>query len=292
MSQGDAPAPYVVEPTQPHAYTFILLHGLGSNGHKFGSELLDTGLTSDGRRLPELLPGARFVFPTARRRRSSAFGRAVLTQWFDITRLDDPSHQQERQLQGLAESAQDLLSVLITELSHVPAHKIVLGGISQGCAMSMAVLLALDRPLAAFVGLCGFLTFQRDLELVVEATPDDDDDGNPFACDVPEDQPPAPVNAQTFERDLLELDPLPNPTKDSTSFSTPVFLGHGSEDDKIPLGLGMSMAKVLRAAEYQVEWKCYQGLGHWYKIPDEIDDIIHFLRANADVHIVYQDPRT
>ncbi|KAJ6784643.1 hypothetical protein PWT90_04499 [Aphanocladium album] len=75
---------FVVEPTAAHTHTIILLHGLGSTGEKFGSELLDTGISSSGHKLTELLPYVRFVFPTSKRRRSKAFGRSMLTQWFDI----------------------------------------------------------------------------------------------------------------------------------------------------------------------------------------------------------------
>lgn len=70
---------YLVEPRAAHTHTLILLHGLGSNGEKFGKELLETGVTSSGLTLPQLLPGARFAFPTAKWRRSSAFSRAVIT---------------------------------------------------------------------------------------------------------------------------------------------------------------------------------------------------------------------
>ncbi|KJR83220.1 uncharacterized protein SPSK_04742 [Sporothrix schenckii 1099-18] len=67
-----APAPFVIEPTAPHTHTFILLHGLGSNGEKPGRELLETGIGSDGLDLPSRFPGAKFIFPTSRRRRSMA----------------------------------------------------------------------------------------------------------------------------------------------------------------------------------------------------------------------------
>lgn len=99
---------YIVEPASGHTHSFILLHGLGSNGAKFGRELLETGVSSNGKRLNEIFPGARFIFPTSKRRRSSAFGRAKLTQWFNIASLDDPSHRTHLQLQGLEESFQDI----------------------------------------------------------------------------------------------------------------------------------------------------------------------------------------
>lgn len=33
----------------------------------------------------------------------------------------------------------------------------------------------------------------------------------------------------------------------------------------------------MRAAGYCVDWKRYENQGHWYKIPDQIDDIVNFI---------------
>ena len=98
------PASYIVEPhSGGHTHNLILLHGLGSNGEKFGKELLDTAVSSRDEKLPDILPSAKFIFPTAKRRRSSAFGWATLIQWFDIALLDDPLHRKHIQIQGLIE---------------------------------------------------------------------------------------------------------------------------------------------------------------------------------------------
>ncbi|KAI0459076.1 acyl-protein thioesterase [Xylaria acuta] len=275
--------PYIVEPVARHTHTIILLHGLSSNGEKFGEELLETGRTKNGKTLPELLPGTRFVFPTAKRRRSSAFGRKRLTQWFDIARLSDPSYRKETQLQGLAESAVEIRELLQQETALVSPAGIILGGLSQGCAMSLSVLLSLEFPLRGYIDICGYLPFQHDIEDAAcggnETQSDGNDDGNPFAVSDDEDAQPADptVRALIFERDLLGLVPLPNVTTGQTAFSTPIFLGHGDADEKKPHVLGEAAARTMRAAGYNVDWKLYPGLGHWYKIPEEIEDIANFI---------------
>lgn len=71
---------YVVEPTTPHTHTVILLHGLGSRGEELARVLLDDDAPSTGLKMAEMLPGTKFIFPTARRRRSKAFGRSVINQ--------------------------------------------------------------------------------------------------------------------------------------------------------------------------------------------------------------------
>lgn len=280
---------YIVEPRTKHSHTIILLHGLSSNGQKFGKELLETGKTSAGKTLPDLLPGARFIFPTAKRRRSSAFGRKRLTQWFDIARLPDPSYRKETQLQGLAESAVEIRELLRQEIEEagVPPTNIILGGLSQGCAMSLSVLLTLEYPLGGYFGMCGYLPFQRDIEATINEEHRSDggmDDDNPFATSDGDGEPEDPaLRVRNFERDLLCI----NTTQDTmiehqqTASSTPIFLGHGDIDEKKPYALGEGAARTMRAAGYNVEWRLYPGLGHWYKIPDEIDDIVEFISSRV-----------
>ncbi|KAI6093906.1 acyl-protein thioesterase [Hypoxylon rubiginosum] len=271
---------FVVEPTSTHSYSIILLHGLSSKGESFGTELLETGVTSTGKKLPQLLPGARWIFPTAKRRRSTTFGRAMLTQWFDVVRLPDPEYRRETQLQGLSESVLEIRELIHQEMSKVPPEHIIIGGLSQGCAMSLSVLLSLEHRLGGFIGMSGYLPFKSDIEYAVETTEMDGDD--PFATGDGDsnDEPADPeVKAMVFERDLLCLDPLPHPTRETTASRTPVFLGHGNMDEKKPVKQGEAAARAMRAAGYKVQWKSYADLGHWYKIPDEIDDIVNFIQC-------------
>jgi len=276
------PAPFVVEPTAVHTGTFILLHGLGSNGEKFGKELLVTGKTSGGLTLPRLFPSAKFIFPTSKRRRSTAFGRSILTMWFDIVCLQDPSHRKELQLQGLAESGRELLDLIRQELetTSIGPEKIVLGGLSQGCALSLSVLLCLDHPIGGFIGMSGYLPFREDIDEAMAELSDAED--NPFSHgdDIHDDLDPA-TKASVFERDLLALPPVDEVDSEKTAQSTPIFLGHGGADEKVPCSLGEAMARTMQTAGYTVRWKYYQDHGHWYKIPDEIDDVVEFLRCDV-----------
>jgi len=211
---------------------------------------------------------------------STAFGRSMLTQWFNIARLEDPAYRKELQLQGLAESAREILTILTQEHDlGIARENIVLGGLSQGCAMSLTSLLCLDYGIGGFIGMSGYLPFQDDICDAVKGPSLDDD--NPFADDedISDLQEPA-IRAFLFERDLLDL-PVEPPCLDATAHSTPIFLGHGGADPKVPISLGEGMAGTMRGAGYKVQWRCYEGQGHWYKIPDQIDDIVEFLRAEV-----------
>ncbi|KAF2181622.1 hypothetical protein K469DRAFT_537125, partial [Zopfia rhizophila CBS 207.26] len=159
--------PVVIQPTSTHTYTFVLLHGLGSNGDKFGREFLETGVSSEGKTLTTFFLGAKFIFPTAKWRRSSAFGRARLTQWFNIYSLKDPSQRQELQLEGFSESAVYIRSIISQEMETLPPGKIILGGLSQGCAMSLLVLLSLEFPLYAYISMSGWLPSRGDIDAII-----------------------------------------------------------------------------------------------------------------------------
>jgi predicted esterase len=281
LSEPDhAAGPYIVESKGRHMQTFILLHGLGSNGHKFGSELLRTGKTNTGDTLPEAYPNAKFVFPTAGRRRCQALGRVRLNSWFNFASFEDFSYRRELQLDGLQESAKEILAILEAEIKSVPQENIILGGISQGYTMSISVLLCLDHPLGGFIGMSGGMPYQEDLENV---TSDDasGDDENPFASDEDPTKPQEPiVKAMMYWRDLLCLSPAEVLDKRSTSLKTPILLGHGKSDDKIPFAVGQEASQTLSKLGLNVIWREYDE-GHWYKIPEQIDDIVSFIQSSV-----------
>jgi predicted esterase len=254
--------PCIVLPqAQQHTHTFILLHGLGSNGEKFGSELLRTGISSEGRTLRDVFPGAKFIFPTAKWRRSSTFNRTLLTQWFDVYSLDDRSLRQDVQIEGLVDSAAFLRRTL------------------QGCAMSLMVQLSLEFPIGAYVGMSGWLPFRNDIQDILSGAGAPNDDIT-FGDEESTEQPNGSTQALTFVRDLLELGNLnAKPAEMGNSLATPVFLGHGARDEKVPCGLGEETASVLSLLGVDVTWKRYPELGHWYQIPEELDDIVQFLCA-------------
>jgi predicted esterase len=276
VSRESWPAPLIVLPKTQHTHTFILLHGLGSNGEKFGTEFLENGLSSEKQTLWSVYPGAKFIFPTAKWRRSTAFNRAVLTQWFDMYSLDDRSVREDVQIEGLVESAKYIRAVLYEEMKGVPSTNIILGGLSQGCAMSLMVLLSLEFPLGACVGMSGRLPFRSDIHDILDS-PTVPDDNVRFGNDDAAEQPPA-IQVLAFVRELLELsEGDAESVVTRNALTTPVFLGHGAMDEKVPCRLGEEAANTLSLLGMQVNWKKYPELGHWYQVPEEIDDIFEFL---------------
>lgn len=278
------PNPFIVQPTSDHTHTAIFLHGLGSNGEKFGAELIQSGISSRGATLTATFPGMKFIFPTARKRRSSAFKRATLNQWFDIASLKDPMERNHLQVDGLIESADYIRSIISQEMKAIPSQNILLGGLSQGCAMAFFVLLSIVFSIGGFVGMSGWLPFYDDFDEIVNPL-DPQEADSIFSTDketINADNDPF-LQTIRFVRDLLSLDgdKITTSMRDSTCFQTPVFLGHGGKDEKIDCQLSEDAANLFKSLGMDVSWKCYPELGHWYKIPEEIDDIEEFLQKKA-----------
>ena len=73
------PEPLIIFPSTAHTHSATLLHGRGSNATRFGLEFLSSK-TSSGKSLQELFPSVKFIFPTAKRRRSTILKRSMIHQ--------------------------------------------------------------------------------------------------------------------------------------------------------------------------------------------------------------------
>ena len=203
----------------------------------------------------------------------------MLTQWFDIASLDDPSLRANTQLQGLEESCGEIIDLIRQECNEVSHKNILLGGISQGCATGLIALLALDVPLGGFLGMSGWLPFTSDIEQLASGEENGGDD-DPFASEGSGDQDPA-LKVFDYARDLVSVHTQNGASREASALSTPIFLGHGGADEKIRLSLGDNACRVLRSVGFHVEWKSYGDQGHWYKIPDEVDDMVEFIQTTV-----------
>ena len=283
------PQPLIIPPSARHTHTFILLHGCGSNAEEFGVQFI-TSRTSSGKMLPQLFPGMKFIFPTAKRRRATAHNRAIINQWFDIYSLNNPSERQELQVEGLRESGAFISQFILEEAKAVTLENVIIGGLSQGCAMGLHVLLSLetdvveDGALGGFVGMSGWLPFRIDLEGIVEPSCENPSDDDPFERndgDSRENDQSVGVRVMNLVRDNTDLPPL---TTDLPScLQTPIFLGHGEADDKVSVKLGQEAASTLIKMGMDIAWKGYKDFGHWYKLPDELDDIVDFLHFKVGI---------
>jgi predicted esterase len=288
----------VVLPTSNHTHTMILLHGRGSNAERFAfdeSIASKPGIlkckSSSGQTLQELFPGMKFVFPTAPSRRSTARKRTAMNIWFNNSSFEDPFEREELQIDGLAENFQLISQIVRTEARSLSLRKVFLGGLSQGCAMALHVLINFDADihdpdprLGGFIGMSGWLPFQSSVDnfLSPDAVESGDTAENPFASDTDElhaDEVDVGTRVTQFFRE--EIMGMSACDPELLAYRrTPVFLGHGDSDDVVELSHGHNAVSALRSLGLDTCWKVYRGQGHWYSVPDTIDDIAIFLKKN------------
>ena len=85
----------------------------------------------------------------------------------------------------------------------------------------------------------------------------------------------------------FEISPDANQSHDKSELEkVPIFLGHGNDDEKVPVQLGTLASDCLKELGFEVRWREYQGLAHWYS-SDMLHDIVDFLserRGNSHWH--------
>jgi len=125
----------------------IVLHGLGADGNDFVPICNEIDLSAIG--------PVRYVFPSALEMPVTINGGYVMRSWYDIvgTQID----RQEDEV-GLRKSAERVSALIAREIERgIPAHRIVLMGFSQGCAMTLLTGLRYPERLAGLVALSGYL---------------------------------------------------------------------------------------------------------------------------------------
>ncbi|KAK3988577.1 alpha/beta-hydrolase [Cladorrhinum sp. PSN332] len=312
------PPPIIIPPSNPstHTHTFIILHGRGSSSSHFSTPFISTPFpsssSSSSSTLQSLYPTTKFIFPSAPYSRATIYKRSLITQWFDSWHLhgDDsfpyhrhPKHQNEewRVIAGLQTTTSYIHNLIRKEAALLPGgtQSIVLGGISQGCAASLVALILWDgeERVGGYLGMCGWLPFAETIKKEAMEKGDDaedDDDWDPFQRDDNDDEEGNEKEETSLDisaavvktlRECLELDAdgTKNPISRPKTFDTPVFLGHGGQDPKVPLIHGKEAAERLRAIGFDnVSWNEYQGLGHWYS-PQMLTDMVAFLKSHNTI---------
>jgi lysophospholipase-2 len=263
---------HIIDPKSDHTHTAIMLHGRGSTGEEFAQDFLASTL-SDESSLPEKLPGWRWVFPSSRELWSTAF-QEDMPAWFEAHSLTDITAHQHLQVDGLRDSVNHIIGMIEQEVErlHGNPQKLVLGGISQGGAVALWTLLCLRNSAmmpGAVVVTNTWLPFAANIERVFSGQQ---------VADRAQD-----VEFDSFVEQMMAVKSTPSLTANANQSSSrlpPVFIGHGIDDAYVDLALGRQAASVLSCAGLSVEWTEYSGAeeeGHWFKVPDEMDDIYRFL---------------
>jgi lysophospholipase-2 len=141
-------------PTAPHTHAVVLLHGRSSTASTFHSELFESQDSTDAF-FPDLFPSVKWVFPCASQRFSNLEQEAT-NQWFDMASVQRPWEDAEMQKDGLEESAEWLVRMVEEECGEVGWRNVIVGGISQGYAMGVYIILTREMEVGGFVGWSGW----------------------------------------------------------------------------------------------------------------------------------------
>ncbi|OAA59060.1 Phospholipase/Carboxylesterase family protein [Niveomyces insectorum RCEF 264] len=265
---------HVLEPSAAHTHTAVWLHGRNGSGPVFAGELMADAKLADGRTLAQALPGWRWVFPSSFSRLWCVAFEAPIPAWFDAPSLTDIAAQQDRQPPGLRAAVQHVAAVLDNEIARLDgrADRVVLGGWSQGGATALWTLLARwrQRPvrLGAFLPISTWLPFAPEIaQFLTQAKASE-------GAGVHNDEG---AEGGAFVRSMLAQVPAGQPQPFA---STPVFMGHSTDDQWVDITLGRQARDILQQAGLRVTWKEYAGSekeGHWFKVPEELDDLVRFL---------------
>jgi len=142
-----------------HSATFVgPIHGLGdtNRGWLDVASLLHTRLSH-----------IKFVLPNAPTSPVTLNGGMQMPSWYDITSLDDKLGQP---CTGIADSRATIDQLIAEEVaSGIPLDRIVVGGFSQGGAMSLYAGLQYPGQLAGVLVLSGYLAAAEKFALAPEA---------------------------------------------------------------------------------------------------------------------------
>ena len=124
----------------------IWLHGLGADGSDF------LGLV-DQIYLPED-HAIKFIFPNAPYRSVTVNNGMVMRAWYDIFGLD-LSFKED--VDGIKQTNRQIKEFIQQELDHgISGKKIILGGFSQGGAISLYTGLRLEQPIGGIIALSSY----------------------------------------------------------------------------------------------------------------------------------------
>ncbi|MBV8805747.1 MAG: carboxylesterase, partial [Sinobacteraceae bacterium] len=128
----------------------IWLHGLGADGHDF-APIVPQLVSPDERAL-------RFVFPHAPIRPVTLNGGMAMRAWYDIVSLDRRAHQDEAGIRASGAIVDELIRR--ENQRGIPTQRIVLGGFSQGGAISLFAGPRYPEKLAGIMGLSCYMLLE------------------------------------------------------------------------------------------------------------------------------------
>ncbi|KZS97848.1 Phospholipase/carboxylesterase [Sistotremastrum niveocremeum HHB9708] len=143
-----------IAPIAQHTATVIFLHGLGDTGEgwKFMADMF----------APKL-PHVKWILPHAFNQPVTINFGMECPSWYDIQSLDKIDGPEDEK--GMLVSSRQINQLITAEVdAGIKSDRIVLGGFSQGAAMSLLTGLTTERRLAGLVALSGYAPLRNKLK--------------------------------------------------------------------------------------------------------------------------------
>ncbi|KAF7706204.1 acyl-protein thioesterase 1 [Silurus meridionalis] len=145
-----APLPAIVPAARKATAAVIFLHGLGDTGHGWAEAM--AGIRT---------PHVKYICPHAPVMPVTLNMNMAMPSWFDIIGLGPNAEEDET---GIKKAAESINALIDQEVKNgIPSHRIVLGGFSQGGALSLYTALKSQRMLAGVVALSCWLPLRNSL---------------------------------------------------------------------------------------------------------------------------------
>ncbi|KAK4452916.1 Phospholipase/carboxylesterase/thioesterase [Podospora aff. communis PSN243] len=156
-------APLVFPATAAHTATVIFLHGLGDTGHGWEFAV-------ENWRRRQRLDEVKFILPHAPRIPITVNRGMRMPGWYDIVEMggDPDSLRKHEDQEGILRTQKHVHELIQQEIdSGIPADRIVLGGFSQGGAVSIFAGLTAKVKLAGIVALSAYLLLSQQFASLV-----------------------------------------------------------------------------------------------------------------------------
>ncbi|XP_078449577.1 acyl-protein thioesterase 1-like [Lampetra planeri] len=141
-------SPAVVPALRKATATVIFLHGLGDTGHGWAEAMASI-------RSPHI----KYICPHAPPMPVTLNMKMTMPSWFDIIDLSLDAREDE---QGIKQAAEHVKKMIDQEVeSGIPSNRIILGGFSQGGALSLYTALTSQQKLAGVVALSCWLPLHK-----------------------------------------------------------------------------------------------------------------------------------
>jgi predicted esterase len=193
-----------------------------------------------------------------------------MSQWFDMWSVENHLEKNEIQIDGLRESVKEVLDLIRTEAALISPDRIILGGISQGCATAIHTLLYGGIRLGGFIGLSSWLPFEPEIATTMT---------NNKAWSMVGNRLHYSHKMLNTPTDQAETTSVLSDFSSTSVLETPVFLSQSQDDDVVPIANGKKLSTILEQLGMAVSWKPYKDGGHWVNEPQGVDDIVSFIRV-------------